>query len=77
MRIFKEENRPVKVVAGFICDCCDRSCDQAEFLELKANWGYWSKWDNEDWEAHVCQECVETKLMEIIKFNRNAMDQWL
>mgnify|MGYP007100053164 CR=1 FL=1 len=34
-----------------------------EFMELKASWGYHSKGkDLTYWKAHLCEECVDTKL---------------
>lgn len=41
-----------------------------EYMELFANWGYWSKnqKDMTRWTAHICEDCVETKLKPLINF---------
>lgn len=32
-----------------------------EYMELSANWGYWSDKDTEKWTAHICEKCVDEK----------------
>ncbi len=41
-----------------------------EYMDLKADWGYWSKSDGEKWTAQICQECVTEKL-KFIKFKKS------
>jgi hypothetical protein len=71
------------------CDICSESCENIEatkawdlegsekeydYVELRASWGYFSDWDGETWEAHVCTECVKQHLFPLVKFNvRNYM----
>lgn len=32
-----------------------------EFMELAADWGYWSNKDTESWRAQICETCVDEK----------------
>jgi hypothetical protein len=41
-----------------------------ESMSLKANWGFWSKHDCEEWTAHICEKCVIEKLTPIINFQK-------
>jgi hypothetical protein len=41
-----------------------------EFMELKANWGYWSDHDTETWTAQICEKCVVAVLDPFVKFNK-------
>jgi hypothetical protein len=41
-----------------------------EFMELKANWGYESGKDCEEWSAQICEKCVDEKL-NFIKFHKH------
>jgi hypothetical protein len=66
------------------CDICSESCENIEatkawdlegnkkeydYVELKATWGYFSDYDGENWEAHVCVKCIKQHLLPLIKFN--------
>jgi hypothetical protein len=64
------------------CDICSVSCENIEateawsgdrkfhdYVELKASWGYFSDYDGENWEAHVCTKCIKQHLFPLIKFN--------
>lgn len=59
------------------CDICSESCENLEgtaafdpesnkkdydYVELKASWGFFSDWDGENWEAHVCTKCIKQHL---------------
>lgn len=39
-----------------------------EGMKLKADWGFMSNKDGEEWEAIVCEECVDKHLTNLIKF---------
>lgn len=72
MKIKKKLKKEVSVLEDVICDSCGQSClDKVgmnfEFIEMKANWGYGSKKDMEQWTAQVCEKCVDEKLS-FIKF---------
>lgn len=41
---------------------------QFSYMELHANWGFWSNKDLEKWSAKICEKCVDEKLG-FIKFN--------
>lgn len=41
-----------------------------EYMKLEANYGYGSKYDLQKWTAHICEKCIEEKLMPIIKFSK-------
>ena len=77
MRKFTHKEEIVKVITDYICDICDEVCVGAEFIELKADWGYHSKHDGENWEAHVCENCVHKHLSSLIKFNKERHEQWI
>lgn len=64
-----------------ICDICEQNAcviekdfngDEfivKEFLTIKDSWGYFSPWDGENWESHVCIQCVKDKIMPLMKIN--------
>ncbi len=39
-----------------------------EGMELKAVWGYSSGKDGQQWEAIICEECVEKHLSPLVNF---------
>ena len=41
-----------------------------EYMELKANWGFFSNKDGGEWVAHLCEKCVDEKFSDI-KFQKN------
>jgi len=47
------------------CDKCGKTCTDLEFtgnhnyMGCKSNFGYPSKLDSEDFEYHLCEDCVE------------------
>jgi hypothetical protein len=50
------------------CDLCSASCKCGptyEFMTLKASWGLNSGNYPEDWNAYICERCVQEKLPEI------------
>lgn len=65
------------------CDICDQSCENEdgtkafgdsdkkafEFLKLEGSWGYFSDWDGENWESHICTNCVKTHILPLVKIN--------
>jgi len=70
-----------------ICDSCGKSCGvpinvpkngeepclSFEYMTLKAHWGYGSHKDLENYEAHLCEECVDKKL-NFINFKKTEYD---
>lgn len=40
-----------------------------EYMQLSANWGYFSKKDTQTWTAQICESCVD-KHLGFIKFNK-------
>lgn len=61
----------VEVIDKIICDSCGKDCTNsfdAEYMTLKADWGFISHHDLETWEAQICEQCVEEKLS-FINFN--------
>ena len=61
-----KENKSVTVIKDITCDSCGKSCINKssgifECMNLKGNWGYGTKKDNEKWTAQVCENCVDTK----------------
>lgn len=42
------------------------------FMKLHANWGFYSEKDLQSQTAHICEKCVDEKLL-FIKFNN---DKW-
>ncbi len=78
MKIKKKIKKEVSVLEDVICDSCGKSCiDKSgmnfEFMEMKANWGYGSKKDMEQWTAHICENCVDEKLS-FINFRNQKLD---
>jgi hypothetical protein len=68
------EQKPEVVVKDITCDICGKSCltDYGfEYLTMKANWGFMSNKDLEIWEAHICEKCVDDKLVNLISVNFN------
>lgn len=77
MKVKEQETKPVTVIADIICDCCGKSCKNKttgsfEYLEMKARWGYATKKDNEEWNAQICEACVDEK-MSFISFEKEEM----
>jgi len=75
MEITKNVKKKVVEVVDIKCDICKKSCKDKvtgnlEFMKLSVNWGFGSKYDLESWEAHICEKCVDTKLVPIINFNK-------
>lgn len=65
MEHFETRQEEVQVRKDLTCDSCGKSCNTDcgyEYMKLYSNWGYASKKDLERWTAHVCEECVDTKL---------------
>ena len=68
---------PHKRITEASCDICGGSCmkgegDLREFegINIKVNWGYSSKKDCEEWTAQICEHCVDTRLVHLIKFQK-------
>ena len=77
---YKTELKPIQVPEDVICDMCEKSCWAGtdnprtyQFLSLDVRWGYGSSRDGDRISAQVCQNCVDTKLMPIIKFEIDPM----
>jgi uncharacterized cysteine cluster protein YcgN (CxxCxxCC family) len=63
-----------------LCDICGKSCGieiqdmegevflRFEYMELETHWGYYSSKDCEHWQAQVCEACVDTHLVPLLKF---------
>lgn len=73
MKMTQVVSKPREEVIDILCDSCGKSCKDPnsgnyEYLALMTNWGYGSKHDTESWSAQICEECAETKLIPIIKF---------
>lgn len=77
---YKKEN--AHLITGCKCDICGESCvpkgtcNVAEFMKLKAHWGYDSSHDLEIWTAEVCEKCVTKHLEPLIKFRKRDLDIW-
>jgi hypothetical protein len=66
-----------------LCDICSKSCGtqiyneegeaflRFEYMQLEAFWGYYSSKDEEQWVAQVCESCVDTHLVPMIKFTKS------
>jgi len=81
MKTFELKRKKVEELKDIICDSCGKSClidtglkfKNFEFMELKAEWRFGSKKDGEEWNAHLCEKCVDEKLS-FIKFeNKNYL----
>ena len=66
-----------EVAVDVICDICRKSCMiqpddywSAEYIELEANWGYYTQSDGEHWKAHVCYDCTKKHLENLIHFDK-------
>ena len=77
----KEEEHKKEVVynktVDVTCDIClttckpkKGTCSNFEYLTLKTNWGYDTNKDTESWEAHVCEDCTDKYLKDMILFNK-------
>jgi hypothetical protein len=59
----RPEQKVVMDLVDVTCDRCAESCwehlDNVEALRLKANWGYGSRWDGQEWSAELCQNCAQ------------------
>jgi len=67
---------PTTKVVDVTCDICGKSCNteyDAEYMSLKACWGYMSGKDLEIWEAQVCESCVDEHLKMIKFLKRNSV----
>ncbi len=40
---------------------------ELNYMTLKAHWGFDTNKDQEEWEAHICEKCVDEKF-EFIRF---------
>lgn len=59
--------KTVEVVSDVVCDVCGGSTVKAEgstpeFATLKADWGYGSAHDGEQYEVHLCEPCFFSTL---------------
>lgn len=80
MEVTKFINKPTEVTSDILCDCCRKSCKTQsgeayadfEYMELKADWGFFSIKDGESWTAHLCEACVDEKLS-FIKFTKRSI----
>lgn len=73
MEHYKIVKEDVTKLDDITCDICGKSCKtigSPEYMHLYAMWGYYSQWDSECWEAHVCPSCVKEKLDPIIIFKK-------
>ena len=60
MKTFKTEE--AIVVDDMFCDICKKSLKSIadfEYSIIKANWGYGSSKDGEEWEGCFCESCSE------------------
>lgn len=73
-------NQPQEVITDIICDICRGTCSRGEmvdvvgmeYMTLQANWGYFSNKDLQNWEAHICEPCVDKHLTPLIKFYKTS-----
>jgi hypothetical protein len=71
--LLKDEKAEVIITEAF-CDICASNCIHDgifEGMELKVDWGYFSKKDGEKWRAIICENCVDKHIVPIIKFDIN------
>lgn len=67
-----KEPRPVEVVVEVVCDCCSQSTTKDpengvhEYATLSADWGHYSKHDNESYRYQLCETCF----FEVISYLR-------
>lgn len=58
-----------KKIENIVCNCCGReiapadASEQAAFLVVRQEWGYFSKWDGCCHSFDICEDCYE-KMME-------------
>lgn len=64
------------------CDICTKSClpkdnivSNYECLEITSTWGFDSKKDGEKWVAHICEECTDTYLKDLILFQKTTYNE--
>lgn len=62
MEIKKQQT--VDKVVGWLCDVCGEPCNPVdpeawEFATLSAQWGFYSKKDQELHECHICELCYD------------------
>lgn len=72
MKIFEKQNIETAVIVDITCDSCGKSCKTDygfETLKLSTHWGFMSDKDLEQWEAYLCEKCVDEKLG-FIKFKK-------
>ena len=67
--IDKKESRKMKVCHITNTPYIKRDQDKNfEYLTMNAKWGYNSVYDLEEWNAHICQNCVQEHLLKFVKF---------
>lgn len=64
MRKTKKIQKEVEVIEDYICNKCgkstkEQSCGNYECANLTAYWGYGSKRDGQEHEAHLCEKCYD------------------
>jgi len=74
MKVFEKETQEVEVLKDVVCDCCGKTCKDDinlnfECATIKANWGYGSKKDMEQWSAQICEKCIDEKFS-FVKFKK-------
>jgi hypothetical protein len=83
------EVHKVKVIEDIFCDSCGESCKVSEwknsalnninrefsYMKLSASWGYYSGKDFDNYEAHICEKCVDKHFKHINFTITNAMDK--
>ena len=60
--MIKHKKAITKVIDYVICDSCGQNCKgnsnyESEYATLRANWGYWSDSDGQNYELHLCEHC--------------------
>lgn len=71
MKEFKDEDKIVKqkVLVNVSCDICTTNIHK-EYLTIKHCFGYESNKDGEKWEAHICEDCIDKYLNNLILFQK-------
>lgn len=69
--VLSDESGKLEIIEAY-CDICGANCmhpnNTCEGMELRADWGYFSKKDGERWRAFVCERCIDKHFANLIKF---------
>lgn len=68
--------KTIEVVSDVVCDVCGNSTVKTEgstpeFATLKADWGYGSAHDGEQYEVHLCGTCFFSTLASLKEQSRS------